>query len=72
MEKDNENREKLIGFSGEFRTKLTGSSLKVSKAYCCGNDDLLSDDFQCVHYRDVTQTLSNRQSRVSILTETQR
>ena len=37
--------------------------------YRCGGDDLLGDDFQCVHHRDVTQTSSNRQSSVSILKE---
>ncbi len=57
-----------MGFLG----KLGQNLYLVSQVYRCGSDDLLGDDFQCVHHRDVTQTSGNRQSGVSILRERQR
>lgn len=35
--------------------------------YCCGGNNLLSDNPQGVHHRDVAQPPSNTQSRVTIL-----
>lgn len=57
----------LFIFGGKYVTQNLLVRLKVPLAYRCGSDDLLSDHFQCVHDRDVTQAFGNRQSSVSIL-----
>lgn len=65
MEKDDQSRERLNELC------ITCSLWIQLHTYRCGRDDLLRDHFECVHYRDVTQTSGNRQSCVSILRERQ-
>lgn len=64
MEKYKQNREifnwvlwEMLGKT-EWSKKLQSKSI-THGVYRCGSDKLLSDDFQCVHHRDVTQTSSN-------------
>lgn len=57
----NQRRKKSAVFSDKCQ------DIPASQGYRCGRDDLLGDNLQRVHHRDISQTSGDRQSGVSAL-----